>query len=172
MKGGNFNKIMKSIDVEQIIVGILIIVLVVLVIVYVNKNNEGFNDSNDVNKPILYFFYVDWCPHCTDAKESVFGDNEKDNTKWNNNTNLSNKNNVNLVKVNCEGSDKNKALAKKYNVSAYPTVIVEANGNVANFNGNPKDGSKNGRLNTLMSNENLKNIKNGNVPKGSPFDLV
>ena len=104
--------------------------------------------------------------------ESVFGDNEKDNTKWNNNTNLSNKNNVNLVKVNCEGSEDNKALAKKYNVSAYPTVIVEANGNVANFNGNPKDGSKNGSLNTLMSNENIKNIKNGNAPKGVPFNLA
>ena len=169
MKGGSFNKMMKSIDMEQICVGILIIVLVVLVIVYVNKNNEGFNDGN---KPTMYFFYVDWCPHCTDAKESVFGDNEKDNTKWNNNTNLSNKNNVNLVKVNCEGSEDNKALAKKYNVSAYPTVIVEANGNVANFNGNPKDGSKNGSLNTLMSNENIKNIKNGNAPKGVPFNLA
>ena len=160
MKGGSFNKMMKSIDMEQICVGILIIVLVVLVIVYVNKNNEGFNDGD---KPTLYFFYVDWCPHCTDAKESVFGD-----SVWNSNKSLTNKNNVNLVKVNCESSDKNKALAKKYNVSAYPTIILEANGNKANFEGNPKSPES---INKIMNNKHLNNIKNGKTESDSPYTL-
>jgi len=155
MKGGNFNKLMKSIDVEQIVVGVLIIILVILVVVYVNKNNEGFNDGN---KPTLYFFYVDWCPHCSDAKDEVFGESESDNSKWDNNNSLTNKGNVNLVKVNCEGSEENKALAKKHNVRGYPTLVLESNNNTAHFNGNSKSVPS---VNKFISNESINSCKQG-----------
>lgn len=119
-KGMNVKKMLKSVNVEQVVVCILVIVLVVLVVYYVNKNSEGFNDNaNDNSKPTLYFFYVDWCPHCTRAKETTFNDD-----KWNN---VENKDNVNLVKVDCEASEENKALAKENNVQAYPTVVLKNN---------------------------------------------
>ena len=150
MKGGKFNKLMKSIDKEQICVGILIIVLVVLVIVYVNKNNEGFNDGD---KPTLYFFYVDWCPHCTDAKKYVF-----DDSIWNNNESLTNRNNVNLVKVDCEGSEKNKELARNNNVKGYPTLVLETNNNKVHYKGNPKSPAK---VNEFISNESINSLNQG-----------
>ena len=88
-KGMNVKKMIKGVNVEQVVVCILVVVLVVLVVYYVNKNSEGFN--NDNSKPTLYFFYVDWCPHCTRAKETTFNDD-----KWNT---VDNKDSVNLVKV-------------------------------------------------------------------------
>ena len=119
-KGMNIKKMLKVVNVEQVVVCILVVVLVVLVVYYVNKNSEGFNDNaNNNSKPTLYFFYVDWCPHCTRAKETTFND-----AKWNN---VNNKDNVNLVKVDCEASEENKALATEYNVQGYPSVVLTNN---------------------------------------------
>ena len=121
MKGMNLKKMMgglsKKMTLENVVIVVLLVVLVVLVVHYVNKNNEGF-DTNSKHK--LYFFYVDWCPHCTKAKENVFNDKT-----WNT---VKGHENVELVMVNCEGSDEEKKLAKEFNVSAYPTVIGD-NGN-------------------------------------------
>ena len=117
-KGMNVNKMLKGVNVEQVVVCILVVVLVVLVVYYVNKNSEGFN-NNDNSKPTLYFFYVDWCPHCTRAKETTFNDD-----KWNT---VDNKDNVNLVKVDCEASEENKELAKEHNVQGYPCVVLTNN---------------------------------------------
>jgi len=116
-KGMNVKKMLKGVNVEQVVVCILVVVLVVLVVYYVNKNSEGFN--NDNSKPTLYFFYVDWCPHCTRAKETTFNDD-----KWNT---VDNKDSVNLVKVDCEASEENKALANEHNVQGYPSVVLKNN---------------------------------------------
>ena len=118
MKGFNLKKMLdRNMSVENVVIAILLVVLVVLVVYYVKKNNEGFESNN---KPKLYFFYVDWCPHCTKAKENVFNDKTWNTVKGNEK--------VELVMVNCEGSDEEKKLAKEFNVSAYPTVVGD-NGN-------------------------------------------
>jgi|APSaa5957512535_1039671.scaffolds.fasta_scaffold474118_1 thiol-disulfide isomerase/thioredoxin len=108
MKGFSAKKLMKSVNVENVVIAVLVIVLVVLVVVYVNKNNEQFQ-----TKGVLYFFYVDWCPHCTSAKP-VFNDLEKDPS-------VTSK--AEIKRVNCEGSDEEKQLAKDFNVRGYPTVV-------------------------------------------------
>ena len=105
----------KNMNLENIVVAVLVVVLVVLVVYYVRKNREGFNDDE---KPTLYFFFVDWCPHCTTAKENVFDEFNK---------NVKNSDKVNLVKVNCEGSEEEKNLAKEHNVRGYPTVVLKEN---------------------------------------------
>ena len=115
----NVNKMLKSVNVEQVIVCILVVILVVLVVYYVNKNNEGFDDNGDNDKPTLYFFYVDWCGYCKKANQSTFNDE-----KWNT---IENRNEVNLVKVNCEGTEEEKQLAKEYEVSAYPHIVLKNN---------------------------------------------
>ena len=118
MKGLNSKKLMKSINLEHVVIAILVIVLIVLVVVFVNKNNEGFSGETVT----LYFFHVDWCPHCTTAKKTTF-DNASEEAKIKN-TKTKDGNSVELVKVDCEGSDEAKALAEKYGVGAFPTVII------------------------------------------------
>ena len=121
MKGMNLKKMMsgltKKMTLENVVIVVLLVVLVVLVVHYVNKNNEGFNTNS---KPKLYFFFVTWCPHCTKAKENVFNDET-----W---KTVNGHEKVELVMVNCEGSDEEKKLAKEHNVNAYPTVVCD-NGN-------------------------------------------
>ena len=88
---------------ENIVILVLLVILVVLVVYYIRQNNEGFSE-----RPTVYFFYVDWCPHCKTAKPKV-QEFKKNNS------------NVNVKEVNCE---KEKELAKKFNVRAYPTVYL------------------------------------------------
>ena len=113
MKGFSAKKLMKSVNVENVVIAVLVIVLVVLVVVYVNKNNEQFQ-----TKGVLYFFYVDWCPHCTSAKP-VFNKLEDDPS-------VTSK--AEIKRVNCEGSEDEKQLAKDFNVRGYPTVVFVIGG--------------------------------------------
>ena len=88
---------------ENIVILVLLVILVVLVVYYIRQNNENFSE-----RPTVYFFYVDWCPHCTTAKPKV-----KEFKSQNPN--------VNVKEVNCE---KDKETAKKFNVRGYPTVYL------------------------------------------------
>jgi glutaredoxin len=112
MKGFSATKLMKSVNVENVVIAVLAIVLVVLVVMYVNKNNEGFQE-----KPNLYFFHVDWCGYCKKAKESTFGYGD-DNSTWNS---VPDSDKVNLVRVDCE-SDEGKAKCKGEGIEGYPTI--------------------------------------------------
>lgn len=115
-RGSNkVNNVLKGISIEQCVVCVLVIVLVVLVVYYVNKNNEGFYSE----KPTLYFFYVDWCGYCKKAKPKV--------AEMENNSAITNK--VNIKRINCEGTDEEKALAKEYKVDGYPTFKIEGKPN-------------------------------------------
>mgnify|MGYP005643595155 CR=1 FL=1 len=88
---------------ENIVILILLVILVVLVVYYVRQNNEGFSE-----RPTVYFFHVDWCPHCRTAKPKVAEFKRKNK-------------NVNVVEVDCE---KEKDLAREFKVKAYPTVYL------------------------------------------------
>ena len=100
---------------ESVAVYVLLAVLVVLVVYFVMKNREGFNANSET--VVVYFFYVDWCPHCTKAKPVV----EQVQQEYANN------NNVEIRAVDCEASE-NKELVQQNSVSAYPTVKAN-NGN-------------------------------------------
>lgn len=88
---------------ENIVILVLLVILVILVVYYVRQNNEAFSE-----RPTVYFFYVDWCPHCKTAKPKVKEFKSKNP-------------NINVKEVNC---DKEKELARKFNVRAYPTVYL------------------------------------------------
>lgn len=105
---GSSNSISKSLknmsnSSENIVILVLLVILVILVVYYIRQNNETFSE-----RPTIYFFYADWCPHCKTAKPKI------KEFKANNS-------NVNVKEVNCE---KEKELARKFNVRAYPTVYL------------------------------------------------
>lgn len=120
---------------ENIVIAILLVILVVLVVYYVRQNNEGFESD----KPTIYFFYVDWCPHCTRAKPEI------EEVKRNNNR-------VIVIMVNC---DEEKQLAEQHNVRAYPTVKM-----VKNNNSDPSDAVE---LDTAVTAENVNEFINNNL---------
>ena len=113
-------------DTENLLILVLVIILVVLVVMFVRNNRENFK-----NRPVvLYVFVVDWCPHCTSAKPQVA---ELQNDLSSNNNKV---NNV-PVEVNVVNAEENKALAKKFNVNAYPTCVLErSDGTRVPFNNN------------------------------------
>jgi thiol-disulfide isomerase/thioredoxin len=95
---------------KNVAIYVLLAVLVVLVVYFVVKNREGFNSENS-QVVVVYFFFVDWCPHCTNAKPIV----EEVQAQYANN------NNVEIRAINCE-DPANKELVKENQVQAYPTV--------------------------------------------------
>tara|TARA_B110000046_G_scaffold118067_1_gene124888 strand:+ start:74 stop:475 length:402 start_codon:yes stop_codon:yes gene_type:complete len=113
MKGLNVKKLMKSVNAENVVIGVLVVILVILVVVYVKQNNEQFQIKGE-----LYFFYVDWCPHCTSAKP-VFDKLEKDNSVTSKAV---------IKRINCEGSDKEKQLAEDFKVKGFPSVVFVIGG--------------------------------------------
>ena len=137
MRGGG-KSIFDNVTTDQVIICVLLVVLVVLVIYYVNQNtNEGFEGD----RPVLYLFYVDWCPHCKTAKPKVNELKKELNNK------KINKKHVDVELVNCE---ENKELAKQFNVRAYPTVYLVV-------------GEEKVEFNKAVTKENLKEFLNNNV---------
>ena len=94
----------------------LLVLLVVAVLGYLlynwckNGKLEPFSSG-----ATLYFFFADWCPHCTKFKP-----------EW---EELKNQNlGVQMEEVDCTDNKNVPALAKEYNVSGFPTLIL-VNGN-------------------------------------------
>jgi len=111
MKGLNVKKLMKSVNVENVVIGVLVFVLLVLVVVYVRQNNEGFEAQN-TDKPELKFYMAPWCGFCQDAKKYVFDEFEK---------NVDHSDKVKLVTINC---DEEKEKCSAAGIQGYPTLTL------------------------------------------------
>ena len=101
---------------HMLLAAALLVVLVVVGKHLMDRKNEGFN-NNDKEPIVVYFFYVDWCPHCTNAKPEVAAFEQELATQ----NNLMNGVPVEVKQVNC---DEEKELAAEHNVKAYPTVVA------------------------------------------------
>lgn len=96
---------------------------------------SGMNIRNDhPNEELvtLYFFGVEWCPHCKHAKP------EWDSFVEENKNKTFNGKKVNFVNVDC---DKDSSLADKYDVSGYPTIKLDTGSNVIEFKSKPEKNS-------------------------------
>ena len=120
-----------------------LVIIVVAVLYYMQKKRaEGFespqNNSNAlINatsiKPnsgecVVALFYADWCGHCKKFKPEF----ESAMSELNGKTNKKGKK-LRLVKIDC---DAEKALAKQYEISGYPTVkILNDDGSIEDYDG-------------------------------------
>ena len=90
------------------------------------KTLAGFNmlgGGNKQEKPTLYLFKAEWCPHCKEFKPT-----------WNNlKSNMESK--VDFVMFD---SDENANEIKKYNIEGFPTLILKAGGKAIEYVG-PRD---------------------------------
>ena len=125
-------------NTENLLILVLVIVLLVLVVMFVRNNRENFRSQ----AVVLHVFVVDWCPYCTRAKPEV--------AKLKNNLNNSgNKVNNKNVRVNLVNAEENKDLARKHNVNAYPTCVLELpGGETVPFNENVTANNLNEFLNS------------------------
>ena len=113
-------------NTENLLILVLVIVLLVLVVMFVRNNRENFRNQ----VVVLHIFVVDWCPHCTRAKPEVA--RLKNELSGNNNK----VNNV-PVNINLVNAEENKELARRHNVNAYPTCVLElSNGTTIPFENN------------------------------------
>jgi thiol-disulfide isomerase/thioredoxin len=86
------------------------------------------NDGGDPDMATLYFFGVDWCPHCKSAMPiwDAFV-KEYSNKSFDGVT-------VNFVHIDC---DKDSAIADKYGVTGYPTIKLDKGSEIIEFNSKP-----------------------------------
>jgi len=121
-------KLLKQLTLKNLLIALAVCVAA-FVLVKVLRSQENFNEG----EAKIYFFYVDWCPHCVKAKPEVA------NFKKNNA-------NVEVVEVDC---DKQKDLAKEFGVRAYPTVYGFKNGEKVEFNNRVTESNLNDFYSTL-----------------------
>lgn len=110
-------KFLKNMKRKQLLLLLSLTVVSAVGVYMYMKKNEGFDVVGHEEGAVLYFFYVDWCPHCTTAKPEV----AKLEEDLANNNNLMGNTPVNVKQVNCEEEVE---LAKKFNVKSYPTVVA------------------------------------------------
>jgi thiol-disulfide isomerase/thioredoxin len=99
-------------------VGVLLAVFVVLFLLSKFANRENFS-----NGLTLYFFYADWCPHCRNFKPTW--------AELENDSSIS----ANLQGVDCTDNNNTPALATKYGVSSFPTLILVNGSNKKEYSG-------------------------------------
>lgn len=109
------------------------IILIALVLLYFygtyRKHNEGFNDNSD-SKLTMYF--VDWCPHCTNAKPDFESMKAVSPLQVNGKP----------VSINMVNPESNPDAAAGKPVKGYPTILLEkSSGEIVEYNGERnKDG--------------------------------
>ena len=87
------------------------------------KGKLLLSGGGDSTKPTLYLFKAEWCGHCKSFKS--------DWEQLNKDPELSKK--INMVTFD---SDKNQTEIKKFNVSGYPTIMLETNDKLVEYEGN------------------------------------
>ena len=77
-------------------------------------DDRSIEDLQTENKPIIIYFYADWCAACRELQHKTFRDERVvEKTKE-----------FNMLKVNCTTPEKESvALLKRFNVSGLPTMV-------------------------------------------------
>jgi thiol-disulfide isomerase/thioredoxin len=134
---GFYSNISKFIDTTWLVI-IILILLFMLVGYYGYKRffvttNEKYTNVANANRRnpeiVIFFFFADWCPHCTKSKpEWVAFSSEYDGKTLNNYK-------ITCTMVNCTDDSDPKAneLMAAYDVNSFPTVILVKDNNAITY---------------------------------------
>lgn len=103
------------------------------------ENKELIHEDN--NEAELFYFYTNWCPYCKKAKPEW----EKIKSEYENKT--INGTTIYFREIDCE---KDEETPEKYNVEAYPTIKLVANGKIIEYDAKPNFDTLNEFLNTSL----------------------
>lgn len=134
----NFGAIKQHFTQNNVLVVIGILVLIALAIFgfykytqkpkYIdNKEFDTDDNSPDAKAIDVYYFYVDWCPHC-----------KKSRPAWNELKSAMpsvNGRPIHYHEVNC---DENPQEADKFDVTSYPTIKMVNNKQVVEYDAKPE----------------------------------
>ena len=121
----------------------LLIAFAVVFYRYKMKKNETEEEDDDGEKLCeVFYFYTTWCPICKKVRPEW----DKFASQWNGKS----RDGTTIVtnEVDC---DQNEALANKYQIKAYPTVICLMNGKKTELEANPTAETLNHFLDSCFS---------------------
>jgi thiol-disulfide isomerase/thioredoxin len=131
--------------VKNIPVYLIIIVLVLLVVIYlvfIRGRSSCGESFTTLNKPVNFMmFYTDWCPHCQVAKPEF----QKVIDRL-----ADGKLNGQSIEVKMINAEKDKELAKQYNVEGYPTIILTKDNKNYTYEGNRTEKDMMSYLETML----------------------
>jgi thiol-disulfide isomerase/thioredoxin len=93
---------------------------------YMATGMEGFAESGDVGTLTCTMYYVDWCPHCKNAKP------EWEKLMQALHGKVINGRKILITKVDCE---KFPEIAKQQNITGYPMFKFDLDGRLLDFQG-------------------------------------
>jgi thiol-disulfide isomerase/thioredoxin len=120
---------------------------------YVNPHNNVTGDMANVNMnggsdsvATIYFFNVNWCPHCINAKP------EWDKFEANTDGKLINNYTVKCINKPCDDTDDPEIiiLTQKFNIEHYPTIKMSKGGKIISFEGKITENSLNKFVNAMI----------------------
>ena len=114
-----------------------------------NKKTNHFKDVANMNRrdkeASIYFFSVDWCPHCKTAQpewnsfKTQYDGVEIDGYK------------INCIDVNCTDENSNvKYLMNQYNIESFPTIKLLVEDKVIDFDSKITRTSLTSFVNTML----------------------
>ena len=147
--GLNFSK-------KQIIIGAVILFSIIGIAIYFyyfakpitkfHANRENVPTGEDeVKSATIMLFYVDWCPHCKTAKP-VWNDmkSEYDGT-------VINGYKISFVEYNCtKETPENQSLMDKYKIEGFPSIILNKDNQIIDFDAKPSKATMEQFLNTVL----------------------
>ena len=113
------NNILNILKSNKVIIIIVIVILVISIITYKKKDTNNLKKNN---KGKIMLFYADWC-----------GWSQKFLPIWNEFIKECDKLNISYETIEC--TDNELCSNGKYNIEGFPTIILEVDDNIIEYNG-------------------------------------
>ena len=122
---------------KKILIAVALIIFSIVAYYFYGKWNTPVNKYKDIYQPndagtneaVIYFFFADWCPHCTKAKPEWTAFVNKNDEKLINGVKLR------CTMVDCSDPELPETAAKidQFGIKSYPTIKLVLHDNTYDF---------------------------------------